>query len=189
MLVSHPERPVLMGKLCLILGGRRFFFFSAPAWDEINPLTTFAGALQNCSQMSPAPPPLVPPHRFVEGRKRGGNVLKQGHAIPSWYTQTYSWSVFYFPLLSIHRKSEKEKNYSSHKPSPAPTRTDTHTLHPPIDYVLVIMTHTYRRKIKLSLRTEAETAVSEIQGAHTVAVVPTHTRHKHLQLVPQIAFY
>lgn len=80
MLVSPPERLVLMGKLCLILGGS-IFFSRAPAWDEINPLTTFAGALQNCSQMSP--PPSLPPSRFVEGGNGGRNERRAQTEIAS----------------------------------------------------------------------------------------------------------
>lgn len=47
-------------------------------------------------------------------------------------------TMYFLCLLNIHRK----KNPTNSRNKPSPTHMHRHTLHPPIDYVLVILTHT-----------------------------------------------
>lgn len=146
--------------------------------------------------MSPLP---LPPPRFAEGGNRGRNEHRAEmgthptHMIlpctnTHTHTHIYSLNVF-FPFLAF---TEKKKHTHTHKleaQAIARPHSQTHTLHPPIDYVLVILTHTHNIpwQIKTVSLRNCLSSDSRHTRSHTGAVVLTHTQH--LQLVPQIAFH
>lgn len=145
--------------------------------------------------MSPLP---LPPPRFAEGGNRGRNEHRAEmgthptHMIPLYkHTHTHAHIFFkcIFSLLSIHRKKKHTHTHKLEAQAIARPHTQTHTLHPPIDYVLVILTHTHNIpwQIKTVSLRNCLSSDSRHTRSHTGAVVLTHTQH--LQLVPQIAFH